>query len=49
MALKCGKKRLLYSKNEESAVHSWPVSEWRKNKREREKEKTEGEREGEKE
>lgn len=39
MALKCGKKRSLYSKNEESAVHSWPVSEWRKNKREKEEEK----------
>lgn len=43
VALKCGKKRPLYSENEESAVHSWRASEWRKNAREEEEEEEEKE------
>lgn len=39
MALKCGKKRLLYSENEESVVHSWRATEWGENERDREKER----------
>lgn len=39
VALKCGKKRPLYSVNEEPVVHSWRASEWGENERNREKEK----------
>lgn len=35
MAIKCGKKRLLYSENEESVVHSWQESEWGENETEK--------------
>lgn len=35
MAIKCGKKRLLYSENEESVVHSWQESEWVENETEK--------------
>ena len=38
VVLKCGKKRLLYSENEESVVHSWRETQWGENERERKSE-----------
>lgn len=39
VALKCGKKRLLYSVNEEPVVHSWRATEWKEYERDGGKEK----------